>query len=134
MFGAGNEPTTLEEFHRLIPFEYYAYNSGTETTIGAFRNDIGNTTSIVFPDNAGIVGGGILNVTTGELTVTHVIDDLGDSTWSKTTNASYGTFFYHTHTGKKAGATNFLCSELKVVQRSSWGEEDYLISGNSSTG
>lgn len=29
MFGAGNEPTTVEEFTSLFPLAYYAYNAGT---------------------------------------------------------------------------------------------------------
>lgn len=28
MFGAGKEPTTVEEFNRLFPLSYYAYNAG----------------------------------------------------------------------------------------------------------
>jgi len=28
MFGAGNEPTSVEEFNRLFPLSYYAYNEG----------------------------------------------------------------------------------------------------------
>ena len=33
MFGAGNEPSTVEEVKALFPKEYYAYNTGTETTV-----------------------------------------------------------------------------------------------------
>lgn len=28
MFGAGNEPATVEEFEKLFPYSYYAYNAG----------------------------------------------------------------------------------------------------------
>ena len=27
-FGAGNEPTTVEEFNEIYPDEYYPYNAG----------------------------------------------------------------------------------------------------------
>lgn len=32
MFGAGNEPATVEDFEALFPNDYYPYNAGTQTT------------------------------------------------------------------------------------------------------
>ena len=35
MFGAGNEPTTVEEFRALFPKDYYPYNAGEHTCVSA---------------------------------------------------------------------------------------------------
>ena len=39
MFGAGNEPETIEAFKALFYKDYYAYNSGTETCVSAVNGD-----------------------------------------------------------------------------------------------
>ena len=49
MFGAGNEPATVAEFRELFPLDYYAYNAGTETTVGAVNGNSGTTISVTFP-------------------------------------------------------------------------------------
>lgn len=39
MFGAGNEPTTLDEFTDLFPNDYYPYNAGEHTCVGAVNSE-----------------------------------------------------------------------------------------------
>lgn len=39
MFGAGNEPSTVDEFRSLFPADYYPYNAGTTTCVGAVNGD-----------------------------------------------------------------------------------------------
>ena len=39
MFGAGNEPETVEDFKALFPKDYYPYNAGTVTTVSAVNGD-----------------------------------------------------------------------------------------------
>ena len=42
MFGAGNEPTTVDAFKELFPLDYYAYNAGTLIHVNASsHNTIG---------------------------------------------------------------------------------------------
>ena len=62
MFGAGNEPTTVEEFRALFPNDYYAYNAGTVTTVGAVNgrpHDSGTVSlgTTVYGGTADVVGG-----------------------------------------------------------------------------
>lgn len=49
MFGAGNEPTTVEEFEAMFPEDYYPYNAGeivstgvTEVEYGLFGRNLYN--------------------------------------------------------------------------------------------
>lgn len=42
MFGAGNEPTTVEEFKAMFPLDYYAYNSGELVSADVKSIDSGN--------------------------------------------------------------------------------------------
>ena len=39
MFGSGNEPSTVEEFRTLFPNDYYAYNAGEHTCVGAVNGE-----------------------------------------------------------------------------------------------
>ncbi len=41
MFGAGNEPSTVEEFETMLPADYYPYNKGTLLSMPV--NEVGNT-------------------------------------------------------------------------------------------
>ena len=69
MFGAGNEPSTAAEFEALFPKDYYAYNTGEETTVSAVNDDPYRHIEIEFPDAADTVYGGTLDVTNGTLIV-----------------------------------------------------------------
>ena len=62
MFGAGNEPSTVEEFKALFPNDYYAYNTGTETTVSEVNGDLYRHVEIEFPAAAGTVYGGTLTI------------------------------------------------------------------------
>lgn len=66
MFGAGNEPSTVEEFRTLFPADYYEYNAGEKTTVSAVNGNEYRHITIPFGDT---VYGGTLDVTTGVLTV-----------------------------------------------------------------
>lgn len=62
MFGAGNEPTTVEEFKALFPADYYPYNAGEITTVSAVNGNPYRHYSITLPTEAGTVYGGVLTV------------------------------------------------------------------------
>ena len=92
MFGPGNEPTTLEAFHALFPAGEYAYSAGTETTVGAVRNDPGWNVSITFPTPPGTVYGGTLDVTTGVLTVDRRYTTVGNENVTTVSGSNYSNF------------------------------------------
>lgn len=48
MFGAGNEPTTVEEFRAMFPKDYYPYDAGTLKTIQGLHPIVPTTTEIPF--------------------------------------------------------------------------------------
>ena len=77
MFGAGNEPTTVDEFKALFPKDYYAYNAGETSLVSKVNGEPYREVNIPFGST---VYGGTLNVTTGVLTVTHQYSVLDGST------------------------------------------------------
>lgn len=66
MFGAGNEPTTVDEFKALFPLDYYAYNAGETTCVSAVN---GNPYYTYTTTLGRTVYGGTLDVVSGELVV-----------------------------------------------------------------
>ena len=91
MFGAGNEPATVEAFEALFPKDYYPYNAGENLCVSSVNGDPYTKQTISLGQT---VYGGTLNVTTRELTITHKSIDLGDDTWTAYGNADYGGLFY----------------------------------------
>lgn len=43
MFGAGNEPTSVEEFEKIFPADYYPYNAGEIVSAGMTEVAVGDT-------------------------------------------------------------------------------------------
>lgn len=43
MFGAGNEPSTVEEFEKMFPADYYPYNAGEIVSAGVTEVAVGDT-------------------------------------------------------------------------------------------
>ena len=43
MFGSGNEPTTVEEFEKMFPADYYPYNTGAVVSAGVTEVAVGDT-------------------------------------------------------------------------------------------
>jgi hypothetical protein len=62
MFGAGNEPASVEDFEALFPLDYYPYNAGTETSVSAVNGDPYQQISVTFPDEVGTVTDGTLTI------------------------------------------------------------------------
>ena len=84
MFGAGNEPATVEEFKALFPHDYYPYNAGTETLVGTVNGMDTRSISITIGQT---VYSGTVDVVTGVLTVDMVMQDMGTLGWVYNTNA-----------------------------------------------
>ncbi len=108
MFGAGNEPSTVEEFRALFPKDYYPYNAGEKTCVSAVNGDIHRHVSIEFPQEAGTVYGGTIDVVSGELVVDKASVDLGTLNWSYHSNTAH---FYATISSSKTTGANFMCSQ-----------------------
>lgn len=47
MFGSGNEPTSVEEFEKMFPAEYYPYNAGEIVSAGTEEVVVGDTTHTI---------------------------------------------------------------------------------------
>jgi len=81
MFGAGNEPSTVEDFKAMFPKDYYPFDdSYTETCVSTVNGDPYRHFQIEFPSEAGAVYGGTLTVNsdwTGELVVDRAKVNLG---------------------------------------------------------
>ena len=67
MFGAGNEPSTVDEVRALFPNDYYDYNAGTLTTVSAVN---GSTNSFFTIPIGQTVNEATYNARTGVLEVT----------------------------------------------------------------
>ena len=88
MFGAGNEPATVEEFRALFPLDFYAYNAGEVTNVSDVSNLPYVTATIQFGST---YYGGTVDLATGVLTVTHMSQDGGSVDWTKAVT-NYKTF------------------------------------------
>ena len=123
MFGAGNEPSTVEEFKTLFPNDYYAYNAGEETLVSAVNGD---PYQVVIISLDGTRYGGTVDVLTGVLTVDRAEVDLGTLTWSKYTVAQ-GTLFRASISDSvsvsSTVAANAICSAYPVVAQTSRAEK-----------
>ena len=118
MFGAGNEPTTLDAFHALFPVNEYAYNAGTETTVGAVRNDPGWSVPVTFPTPPGTVYGGTLDVLTGVLTVDKAYWKAAGKTPTSSlsigTNGSVATFSIDTNAAAVSSSSQSISAVTSV--------------------
>ena len=94
----------------LYPITAYNNNisinyPSTDTDYHAYD---GHVYSVTWEDEAGTVYGGTLDVTTGELVVTHGYVDLGTLTWNYNTNAQ--AFVNSSIPDKPNGGTDYICS------------------------
>lgn len=72
LYGAGNEPSAVDEFKALFPASYYPYNAGETMTVGQVNGEAYRAYTIEMPTEAGTVYGGVLTVNkdgTGSLVV-----------------------------------------------------------------
>lgn len=91
MFGAGNEPSTVNDFLALFPKAYYAYayDPTSKTNVSAVNGDTYNSYNVSWQDDAGTVYTGTLSYegnSTWKLTATHEEKDLGDLSWYASSN------------------------------------------------
>lgn len=135
MFGAGNEPTTVEEFEKIFPTDYYPYNAGEIVSAGTEEVAVGDTAHKI-PEAIKALPGYGWSAGTAKNWVDYenkkyykCIDsmDLGTLDWKINTTSSVGNHFYGSvkHFNFKYlgafGTTvyNVLCSKYRTVARSS---------------
>lgn len=135
MFGSGNEPTTVEEFEKMFPNDYYPYNAGEIVSAGMTEVAVGDTAYPIPEAIRNLPGYGW-----SAGTARNYVDyenkryvqcvnsvDLGTLTWMKTSSQSVGDYFYAPVSAigfKRLGAFgitvhNILCSKYITVARNS---------------
>ena len=142
MFGAGNEPSTVEEFEKMFPSDYYPYNAGEIVSAGTEEVAVGDTACTIPEAIRNLPGYGW-----SAGTAKNYVDyenkryvqcvssvDLGTLTWTKGESVSFKT---HHLAGQKLTksysiAPNFICPKYSTkTQNESWGKTS--ITGISAT-
>ena len=147
-FPSGNTTNIWPAIFTTPENAYYMLYSPTSEYGNTYNNDIsinypptdtdyhayqGTTASVTFPDSAGTVYGGTVDLVSGKLVVDWAIVDLGTRTWTyiaPTTSIPYGTF-YTTIYSKKFGQFNIICDSYPIKAGFN---NDFAIQGNSGTG
>ena len=127
-----NYPSTVTTYS---PYENICPITGwTKATIYHSGEDTSNPDEleISWTDEAGTVYGGTLDVTTGLLTVTHELADLGEITWGKDTGRPG--IFYGSITGRKNMSGIIACTQYEVKNIGVSTSPDFYISGYQSYG
>ena len=135
MFGSGNEPTTVEEFEKIFPADYYPYNAGEVVRTGVTEVAVGDT-AYPIPEAIKALPGYGWSAGTARNYVDYENKryvqcvssvDLGTLNWGFNTTSGVGNHFYASvkHLNfKYLGAFgtivyNILCSKYVTVARSS---------------
>lgn len=135
MFGAGNEPSTVEEFEKMFPADYYPYAAGEIVSAGVTEVAVGETTHPI-PETIKALPGYGWSAGTARNYVNYENKkyyqcvgsvDLGTLDWKFNTSSGVGNHFYGSvkHFNFKYlgafGTTvyNVLCSKYRTVSRSS---------------
>lgn len=142
MFGAGNEPASVEEFEKMFPADYYPYNAGEIISAGTEEVSVGDTTHQI-PEAIKALPGYGWSAGTAKNYVDYenkryvqCVDsvDLGTLPWEKGESVSFKT---HHLAGQKLTksygiAPNFICPRYSTkTQNESWGKTS--ITGISAT-
>lgn len=135
MFGSGNEPSTVEEFEKMFPNDYYQYNAGEIISAGVTEVAVGDSTYPI-PEAIKALPGYGWSAGTARNYVNYENKkyyqcvgsvDLGTLDWKFNTSSGVGNHFYGSvkHFNFKYlgafGTTvyNVLCSKYRTVSRSS---------------
>ena len=133
MFGIGNEPSTVEEFEKMFPAEYYPYNAGEIVSAGTEEVAVGDTAHKI-PEAIKALPGYGWSVGTARNYVDYenkkyykCVDsmDLGTVNWQVETSPTFGTYFstfVDSKKFKKIGdftqkRHNILCDKYLTVKR-----------------
>ena len=95
-FGAGNEPSTVEQVCSLFPKDSYPYDtSGNEKTVSEVNGEPHREITVTFPSSVGTVYGGTVDVTEGKLVIDRKYVKVGSSGWNY-----YSPYIYRTYDDK----------------------------------
>lgn len=134
MFGAGNEPSTVEEFEKMFPADYYPYNAGEIVSAGVESVAVGDN-AYPIPEAIKALPGYGWSAGTAKNYVDYenkkyykCVDsmDLGMVNWQVETSPIFGTYFstfVDSKKFKKIGdftqkRHNILCDRYITVKRS----------------
>lgn len=134
MFGSGNEPTSVEEFEKMFPNDYYQYNAGEIISAGVTEVAVGDSTYPI-PEAIKALPGYGWSAGTAKNWVDYENKryvqcvnsvDLGTVGWKLNTTSGVGQHFYTVVDRTKfkylgaSGTTvhNILCSKYQTVARS----------------
>nr|DAE81017.1 MAG TPA: hypothetical protein [Caudoviricetes sp.] len=147
MFGAGNEPSTVEEFEKMFPATYYPYNAGEIVSAGTEEVAVGDTAHKV-PEAIKALPGYGWSAGTARNYVDYenkkyykCVDsmDLGTVKWQTETSPTFGTYFSTFIDSKKFKKNgdftqkrqNILCDRYITVKRavSEYVDKTILLDG-----
>lgn len=125
MFGEGNEPSTVEEFEKMFPADYYPYAVGEIVSAGTEEVVVGDTAHPIPEAIRNLPGYGW-----SAGTVRNYVDyenkryvqcvnsvDLGTENWRMYKDGDYTPFFYSDAVSDiRGGTSNFLCPKYQYVK------------------
>lgn len=125
MFGSGNEPSTVEEFEKIFPNDYYPYNAGEIVSAGTEEVVVGDTAHPIPEAIRNLPGYGW-----SAGTARNYVDyenkkyvqcvnsvDLGTKNWRMYKDGDYTPFFYlNAVSDIRGGTSNFLCPKYQYVK------------------
>ena len=128
MFGAGNEPSTVEEFRSLFPASYYAYNAGgTLMTVGQVNGEAYRAYTITLPQT---VYNGIIESDGGESRAALRRITAFSGAWGATANG-YAVYAVVTGGTRTSDANLAMCDKFKLSGSSYVNMPLYSWSGGS---
>ena len=139
MFGSGNEPTSVEEFEKMFPADYYPYNAGEIVSAGVTEVAVGDTAhqipeAIKALPGYGWSAGTAKNYVDYENKQYHqCVDsvDLGTLNWG--TVSGYDNSF-RTVPPRKKGGYNMICTKYNVSNNSLASIPDKSMTANAGDG
>lgn len=125
MFGVGNEPSTVEEFEKMFPADYYPYNAGEIISAGVTEVAVGDNTYPI-PESIRNLPGYGWSAGTAKNYVDYenkryvqCVDsvDLGTKNWLMYKDGDYTPFFYlNSISDIRGGTSNFLCPKYQYTK------------------
>ena len=124
MFGSGNEPTTVEEFEKIFPADYYPYNAGEVVRTGVTEVAVGDT-AYPIPEAIKALPGYGWSAGTARNYVDYENKkyvqcvnsvDLGTKNWLMYKDGDYPFFYSIGISAIRGGTLNFLCSKYQYAK------------------
>ena len=127
MFGSENEPTSVEEFEKMFPADYYPYNAGEIVSAGTEEVAVGDTTHQIpeairnLPGYGWAAGTAKNYVDYENKRYVQCVNsvDLGTKNWLMYKDGDYVPFFYLNAGGIsdiRGGTPNFLCTKYQYAK------------------